>query len=124
MNLRTLLAIATLTLSCLLTGLVSAEPMTTIGRPYDSTHILPGERMIAGPERDVALLKTAAIDVATVPLTLAQQVQEETRNFGPLGVVSGLVRGGIKGAIQGARGGSRALISGLDFLTAPMGGLD
>lgn len=124
MNLRTMLAIAALGCSGLLAGAASAESMTTIGRPYDSNHILPGERLIAGPERDVALLKSGAVDTIKVPITLAQQVREETRNFGPLGVVSGAVRGGIKGAILAMRGGARVLIGGLDILTAPMGGLD
>ena len=124
MNLRTILAIAALTSSCLFVALASAESMTTIGRPYDSTNILPGERMIAGPDRDVALAKSALVDTVTVPITITRQVEAEARAFGPLGLISGLVRGSIKGVIQGARGGSKAIISGLDVLTAPMGGLD
>jgi hypothetical protein len=124
MNLRIMLAIAALGYSSLMAGPAAAESMTVIGRPYDSNHILPGERLIAGPDRDVALLKSGAIDTINVPVTLAQQIREETRNFGPLGVVSGAVRGGIKGAILAMRGGTRVLIGGLDILTAPMGGLD
>ena len=124
MNLRTILAIAALTSSSLFVALASAESMTTIGRPYDSTNILPGERMIAGPERDVALAKSALVDTVTVPITFTRQVEAEARAFGPLGLISGLVRGSIKGVIQGARGGSKAIISALDVLTAPMGGLD
>ena len=124
MNLRTMLAIAAVTSSSLLAGPVTAESMTTIGRPYDTTHILPGERLIAGPERDVALIKSGAVDTINVPVTLAHQVRDETRNFGPLGVVSGALRGGIKGAILAMRGGARVLIGGLDILTAPMGGLN
>ena len=124
MKLRTMLAIAALGFSSLVAGPASAESLTTIGRPYDSNHVLPGERLIAGPDRDVALLKSGAVDTLNVPVTLAQQVREETRNFGPLGVISGAVRGGIKGAILAMRGGTRVLIGGLDILTAPMGGLD
>ena len=124
MNLRTMLTIAALTSSSLLAVVASAESMTTVGRRYDSTHILPGERMIAGPERDVELAKSALVDTVTVPITFTRQVEAEARAFGPLGLISGMVRGSIKGVIQGARGGSRALISGLDVLTAPMGGLD
>ena len=124
MNLRTILAISALTSGSLLAGLACAETLTTVGRPYDSTNILPGERMIAGPDRDVALAKSALVDTVTVPITFTRQVEAEARAFGPLGVISGVVRGGIKGVIQGARGGSKAIISALDVLTAPMGGLD
>ena len=124
MKLRTMLAIAALGFSSLVAGPASAESLTTIGRPYDSNHVLPGERLIAGPDRDVALLKSGAVDTLNVPVTLAQQVREETRNFGPLGIISGALRGGIKGAILAMRGGTRVLIGGLDILTAPMGGLD
>jgi hypothetical protein len=124
MNLRTILAISALTAGSLLAGLACAETLTTVGRPYDSTNILPGERMIAGPDRDVALAKSALVDTVTVPITFTRQVEAEARAFGPLGLISGVVRGGIKGVIQGARGGSKAIISALDVLTAPMGGLD
>ncbi len=124
MNLRTIFAISVLASASLLSGLACAESMTTIGRRYDSTNILPGERMIAGPLRDVELAKSALVDTVTVPVTFTRQVHEEARNFGPLGLISGVIRGGIKGVIQGARGGSKAIISGLDVLTMPMGGLD
>lgn len=124
MNLRTIFAVAVLTSVSLLSGLASAETLTTIGRRYDSTNILPGERMIAGPHRDVELAKSALVDTVTVPVTFTRQIHEEARNFGPLGIISGVIRGGIKGVIQGARGGSKVIISGLDVLTMPMGGLD
>ena len=124
MNLRTVLASSVLASSLLFIAPVGAEGMTSVGRPYYPTHVLPGERMIAGPERGGPLLRTAAVDEIHVPVTLATQVRDETRNYGPVGVVSGTVRGSIKGAILALRGGARALIGGLDILTAPMGGWD
>ena len=59
MNLRTLFTITALTSATLVYSSVGAEPLTSVAKPYDSTHLLPGERMFVGAERDVALLKTA-----------------------------------------------------------------
>ena len=124
MNLRTLFALAALTSTCLSTSLVLAEPLTSIGKPYDSTHILAGERMIVGPERDITLLKTATVDTITVPVTIAHQVRDETLAYGPLGVVSGAIRGGLKGGVQLLGGLVKGTIGILDVATAPMGGIE
>ena len=124
MNLRTLLAVATLTSCGLCASLATAGNMTTIGRGYDSTNSLPGERMIAGPERGLPLMKTGTVDTINAPVTLARQVTDETKKYGPLGVVSGLVRGGFKAAILAGRGLTRGTIGALDVVTSPMGPLD
>jgi hypothetical protein len=124
MNLRTSLAIAALTCASLATQMVSAEPLTSIAKPYDSTHVLPGERYIVGPDRDVALLKTATTDTITIPVTIAHQVRDETRNYGPLGVVSGTIRGGIKGGVQLLGGLVKGTVGIFDIATAPMGGIE
>lgn len=124
MNLRLALALAAIAFSTLVVAPAGAEQLTTVGQRYHSTNIPPGERMIAGKERGVPLVRTAAVDEINVPVTLATQVRDETQRFGPVGVISGTVRGSIKGAFLALRGGARALIGGLDVLTTPMGGLD
>ena len=105
-------------------SLAMAEGITNVGKPYDSTHILPGERMIAGPERGLPLMKTAAVDTINVPVTLARQVTDETKKYGPLGVVSGLVRGGFKAAILAGRGLIRGSMGAADVVSSPMGPID
>ena len=124
MNLRALIAVAAVTAACLTTSLVSAEGMTSVGRPYASNKILPGERLIAGPERGVPLVKTGLINSVTVPVTIAQQVRDETHAYGPIGVVSGAIRGGMKGGVQLLGGLLRGTIGVLDVASAPVGGLD
>ncbi len=124
MNLRALLALAALTSASLTTCLVSAEALTSIGRPYDSTHILAGERMLAGPERGVPLIKTATVDTISVPVTIAHQVRDETRAYGPLGVVSGAIRGGMKGGAQLLGGLLKGTIGVLDVASEPVGGIE
>ena len=124
MNLRTLLAIAALTSTVLGASPVSAEPLTSIGKPYDSTHILPGERMLVGPERGVPLVKTGLVNSFTVPVTIANNVRDEARAYGPIGVVSGAIRGGMKGGVQLLGGLLRGTIGVLDVATAPVGGIE
>lgn len=124
MNLRALFAIAAVTVACLTTSLVSAEGMTNVGRPYESNKILPGERLLVGPERGVPLVKTGLINSVTVPVTIAQQVRDETQAYGPIGVVSGAIRGGIKGGVQLLGGLLRGTIGALDVVTTPVGGID
>ena len=98
--------------------------MTSIGKPYDSTHILPGERMIAGPERGVPLIKTATVDTISVPVTIAHQVRDETRAYGPLGAVSGAIRGGMTGGAQLLGGLLKGTIGVLDVASEPVGGIE
>lgn len=124
MNLRALFAIAALTATCLSSSLVLAEGMTKVGRPYESNKILRGERLIAGPERGVPLVKTGIVDSITVPVTIAQQVRTETQAYGPLGAVSGVIRGGIKGGVQLIGGALRGTIGVLDVASTPMGEID
>lgn len=124
MNLRTMSTVTLFTAATLVSTLVSAEPLTSIAKPYDSTHILPGERMIVGPERDVALLKTATTDTISVPVTIAHQVRDETRAYGPIGAISGVVRGSVKGGLQLLGGMVKGTIGIFDVATAPMGGIE
>jgi len=108
----------------LFSGAVFAAGMTEVGKPYESTDIAPGERMFAGPERDVKLISTGAVDTFTAPATLARQITDETKNYGVAGIVSGTVRGGLKGGVQVMKGGTRILIGILDVLAMPIGGFD
>ncbi len=124
MNLRALFAIAALTSTCLTTSLVSAAPMTNVGRNYESNKILPGERLLVGPERGVPLVKTGFVNSITVPVTVAQQVRDETHAYGPIGAVSGAIRGGLKGGVQLIGGVLRGTIGILDVATTPIGGID
>jgi hypothetical protein len=124
MNLRTLLTITVLTSATLASAGVGAEPLTSVAKPYDSTKLLPGERMFVGAERDVALLKTATADTASVPVTIGQQMRDEARSFGPLGIVSGAVRGGIKGGVQLLGGLVKGTVGIFDIATAPIGGIE
>ena len=124
MNLRALFAIAALISTCLATSLVAAEGMTNVGKRYDSNKILPGERLLVGPERGVPLVTTGVIESVTVPVTIAQQVRDETHAYGPIGVVSGAIRGGIKGGVQLLGGLLRGTIGALDVISTPVGGLD
>ena len=124
MNLRTLLAVTALTSATLAAPLASAEPLTSLAKPYDSTRVLPGERYIVGPERDVTLLKSATTDTITAPVTIAHQVRDEYQSYGPLGVVSGAVRGGIKGSIQLIGAAVKGTVGIFDVATEPMGGIE
>lgn len=124
MNLRSLIAVTVLTSAALAAPLSSAAPMTALAKPYDSTHVLPGERYIVGPERDVTLLKTATTDTITAPVTVAHQVRDEYQNYGPIGVLSGAVRGGIKGSIQLIGAAVKGTIGIFDVATNPIGGIE
>jgi hypothetical protein len=124
MNLRTLTLISAVSAASFTASMVSAAPLTDLGKPHDTTHVLPGERYIVGPERDVALLKRAATDTITTPVTIAHQVRDEYQSYGPLGVISGAVRGGIKGGIQLLGGAVKGTVGFFDVVTEPVGGIE
>lgn len=124
MNLRTLMVVATLGASSLGSSMTSAEPLTSLARSHDTTRVLPGERYMVGADRDVALLKGAATDTITAPVTIAHQVRDEYQNYGPLGVISGAIRGGIKGGIQLLGGAVKGTVGVFDVATAPIGGIE
>lgn len=124
MNLRSLMVVAALGAVSLSSPMTSAEPLTSIAKAHDTTHVLPGERYMVGADRDVALLKGAATDTITTPVTIAHQVRDEYQNYGPLGVISGAIRGGIKGGVQLLGGAVKGSVGILDVATAPIGGVE
>ncbi|MCC6707541.1 MAG: hypothetical protein IT492_08265 [Gammaproteobacteria bacterium] len=124
MNLRNLMLIAALGAVSLSSSMTSAEPLTRLAKSHDTTHVLPGERYMVGADRDVALLKGAATDTITTPVTIAHQVRDEYQNYGPLGVISGAIRGGIKGGVQLLGGAVKGSVGILDVATAPIGGIE
>jgi hypothetical protein len=110
--------------------LLAAGPVpaadTTAGAPdsYGRHVIPPGHRMIAEGKRDGDLIATGGRDAVTAPVRLFNEIGEETRQFGPVGLVTGPVRGSIKASGQAMKGGARMLIGLLDILTSPFGRID
>lgn len=124
MNLRTLTLASAVSVASLAASVASAAPLTDLAKPHDTTHVLPGERYMVGPDRDVALLKRAATDTITTPTTIAHQVRDEYQSYGPLGVISGAIRGGIKGGIQLLGGAVKGTVGIFDVATAPIDGIE
>ena len=77
------------------------------------------ERPIVGSASGDRLVAEGVVDAATAPAQIVQEIGEDSRNFGPGGLITGSVRGGVQAAGQALRGGARMAVGIMDVLTAP-----
>ncbi|MGE0484586.1 MAG: hypothetical protein AB7Q81_10640 [Gammaproteobacteria bacterium] len=77
------------------------------------------ERMIAGDEYAEQLIATGAVDSATSPGRIVDEIGKDASNFGVGALVTGTARGTVLAAGQALRGGARMAIGILDIFTTP-----
>ena len=125
MNKHTMSATAALVLMAA-SASVAADEAPMSGPSYAPSSAPPpaNVRMIAGTERDAELFETGARAAITSPNSIVNQVREDTENFGPAGLVSGVVRGSLKAGGKAFMGGARMLIGVVDIVTMPFGRID
>lgn len=124
MRILTAALISALALLFVYPQIAAAQRMSTGSQQYRSSELAPGKRMIAGTMRDGDLIATGARDAVTSPTRIYSQIRDDTKNFGPVGIVSGTVRGGVRAGGQALKGGARMAIGILDILTSPFGRID